>query len=703
MFEMVSLRMMRLRWRPLTVKAMERKPPIKDTLQRIDAEGAYDDLTPYRQAGTWEALSSEERELLAKLFIAQGLRQVSQELRQATESWELAETVAPKSGLVMLALGQAYASQAKHPRCLARAQEHLIRAQELLPENSQIYSERVKVLIAMALEQDDSTPLLEADRLLEAIAHQEGEPLFPHYELELLWAKVWRVMGQLSGEACDYHRSLEHFRCALKEETGNAELWRDYASICLAQAEGLGQGDLLFEAVCAGRRALELAGDDMEAHACLVRVHVATYQHTGDREAFDQAFAAVADATERAPDNPDFWLQWGQLCARESAYSGDVKFLELAIDKLTTAFEFSPEDPEILCALAKVHITFGASLDELDAIRLGEELVTQASQIAPESKMVLETYCYCLLELGRYFEDASYGEEARRRVELGLEHFGDSAGLHQILADILQWLGILSGDVSLFDASNRSYSYAAEHCKGDGSILYNVWGVSLMRLAEQTQELRHIEAAVSKFERAVRDRGNDADPEWWYNYGCALDFLGDHSDAPQHYEKAIQVLSHAITLDPDYHFARHNLALAWLHLGELTADPESYHRAIDLMESLLESEPRDELVLGDLGAALLSLAQLVGDPAHPDRWDDLIARAEARLTQAVSMGNTQALYTLACLFSVGGQLDTSMLYLERAENAAALPALDDLMHDEWLVNVRDTQAFRAFIGHLTSQ
>ena len=75
---------------------------------------------------------------------------------------------------------------------------------------------------------------------------------------------------------------------------------------------------------------------------------------------------------------------------------------------------------------------------------------------------------------------------------------------------------------------------------------WNDWGLVLMKLAHITDEKRYMEAALKKFEQAIRLKRESlareqVDPEWLYNYGCALEFLGDYTDDVARFEQAVQV------------------------------------------------------------------------------------------------------------------------------------------------------------------
>jgi tetratricopeptide (TPR) repeat protein len=121
-----------------------------------------------------------------------------------------------------------------------------------------------------------------------------------------------------------------------------------------------------------------------------------------------------------------------------------------------------------------------------------------------------------------------------------------------------------------------------------------------------------------------------------------------------------------------------------------------FEEAIDLFYLLAKEDEEDELLYNEWGLALLNIAQLVEDPHQPEKAASHREEAEAKFMHALSLGSSHALYNLACLYSMTGHLDLSISYLEKAKKANALPCLDDLMNDEWLENLRSTDAFKLF-------
>ncbi|TXI39331.1 MAG: hypothetical protein E6Q59_05110, partial [Nitrosomonas sp.] len=406
-------------------------------------------------------------------------------------------------------------------------------------------------------------------------------------------------------------------------------------------------------------------------------------------------------------NNVEGWMGWAILLSRKGERQRDADTLKDAVAKFQTANECEPDLPIILNGWGEALTILGSFTENLHLLREGSAKILRALQIEPDNSMIWRTYAACLTELGCYFNDESHYLEALDKVKIGLKHDEFSPSLWAILARIYACLGNLRGDMALVEESCKYFEKAAELFQADVPALYNEWGVSLMRLTEATHDRRFIEEAVAKFERAIvsctENPGVEKDPEWLYNYGCALDFLGDFTDNPEHYEKAIKVLTFVVNTTPDFRHARYNLALAWAHLAELTAEVELFHTAVEQLEELVKEDREDEISWNELGMTLMNLAQLVRDPAHLELSHDYLLQAERHLQQAVALGNTQAYYSMACLYSLLGNYDLAMHFLERAESSEALPAFEELLNDEWLEGVRQTNAFTHFTNQLANK
>jgi tetratricopeptide (TPR) repeat protein len=272
---------------------------------------------------------------------------------------------------------------------------------------------------------------------------------------------------------------------------------------------------------------------------------------------------------------------------------------------------------------------------------------------------------------------------------------------HLSLAEIFQEPETL---VKVIDFCNEAFQICSDHFPQ----FWNDWGVALMKYSELTHDKHYLELAIEKFELAIKKQGvrlgdKLCELEWFYNYACALDFLGDFHEDAELYERSVHILSQIVAIDPKYTHARYNLALSLTHLGELVSDVDCFNKSLEHYQILLELDPEDDAAWNDCGLALLNLAQLIHDEAHPEQSLHLYEESERKLCQAVKLGSVQAFYSLACLYSVRKNYEGAVRFLEKAERAGCMPPINDLMHDEWLEELTQSQVFRHFISNLMSR
>jgi tetratricopeptide (TPR) repeat protein len=238
-------------------------------------------------------------------------------------------------------------------------------------------------------------------------------------------------------------------------------------------------------------------------------------------------------------------------------------------------------------------------------------------------------------------------------------------------------------------------------------LYWSNWAVCLLQLAEILENRQYIEAAIDKLQSALSLLDKDEEHylylETLYHYGYALDFLGDFDLENAPYQKAIQILMHVVEKEPSYFQARYTLASALLHLGELSDDVNVLQEALVHFQILADEDPEDYVVIADFGVAYLNLAYLTKDTGRPQAEEYFLTQAEEKLSLSASLGGSHSYYYLACLFSMKGQFDVAMHFIEKAELFAVLPSLDDLLNDEWLEALKNTAQFAQFIHRLKTR
>ena len=689
---------------------MKKETPLHQKLEELLKKEDFAILEGYKDPHHWKSMTSNEREVLAFLFVKQGERQLRESDKHSFDSFELAEKAAPESCEVFIRIGNALSQYKENMRCLTaacRAYEHAIRFN---PESYESWCNWGVSLMHLAILQQDPHYCQEAqNKFKEAERFLTPENKEPEPFLYVNWGVTCFYQGRLSGEALDYRQALDKFSIALQTGYREANYFNFYGDAISDLAFLINRKELLFEAAELYRKAVELDSTLEEKSvsylnlgACYERI----FDQYGKREYYEQADKSLSFAVEIDPENGDAWNKWASLYATAGKIFRDIPLLQASLEKFERADQFDPHNPQILSRWGDALVLCGSNNDRVDLIRSGEEKIKQSLEIDPESTRLWYLFGSCSNELGRYFNDETFYNQAIDKFQYGLS-------LNQ--SDPLLWYGLalahfsigeLIHDVTMVEKSARYCSRALEF---GGQIIpqfWNDWGVALMKLAEMKDDKSYVEASIEKFEQAIHRHGEsgdlEVDPEWLYNYGCALDFMGDFTEDPTYYEKAVQVLAKVLQIDSHYVNARYNLAVALSHLGEMLDDVDCLQKSIEQFNSLLNQDREDEMACNDLGLAHLHLAELLRDPVHPEESQKHYEQSEARFAQAVALGNIQAYYNLACLNSLLGNYEISMHYMERADASGGLPDIEDLMHDEWLEGLRETEAFKKFLEEITN-
>ncbi|MEI8364883.1 MAG: hypothetical protein WCF65_00540 [Parachlamydiaceae bacterium] len=683
---------------------------IQEKFKKILADSAFDQLASYTDPAAWNSMTHDEKELLGILFVKQGELQLNQGDSRVLESFELASRVAPHSPIIFFRQALVYAAQGQNIRCLIAAAAALEKATELDPYLMNAWHSFGNVLVRMGVFYEDATyfskadeKFAEAERLGKLNSIRQSEAFYWH------WAVCWFHHGKHSGEAVDYFSSLE--KCRLAEEAGLdlPEFYNDYGNVLIELACLMGREELFLEAADRYEKVTVLAPSNYEGWLNLGCTQQRLYDFTEFQDYFNKSNECFERAAELNHEDSTIWLRWAELFTRFGKNQHNAEQIQLSFDKFKRAADIEQHNPIVLLRWGEAEMLYAAYTENLEILRIAEGKIRTALIALPDDPEAWCIYGTCLSELGRYFVDVKYYERAIEQYKEGLAR--DSVNprlLHGILLACLA-LGELQEDPAMVEQAIAYCNHVGDKGVRVSPQFLSDWGVALMKLGEITNDRVHIERAAEKFEQAISGRleeieGDDIELEWLYNYGCALDFLGDFHDEAVYYEKAIQVLAHVLKLDPEYHHARYNLALTLSHLGELNSDVGCFTNSVEIFQQIVLNDPEDELTWNDYGIALLHLALLTYDPTtHSQMSRNFFEQAESKFLQAVALGNQHAFYNLACLHALTNRPEMAIHYLERGELCGALPDLDDVIHDEWLDSLRDQPAYRLFISRLLNQ
>lgn len=690
---------------------MQNESTVKSLLEKIQNEYAYEKLNAFQDPLKWASMTDEERELLAVLFIRRGEHQLESRDNSFYDSFEAASSLLPFSYDIHFQQGKACAAQIRHIHCLTLASQSFAKAISCRPNDFSAWLNWGDVLLHIGAFYHESSYLIEADtkfKMAETILKQQADSLPEAEILFWRWGLCWSLRGRQAGEPQDVRYAIDKYKQAVAFGCNESDFWHDYGSSLLELGMLIQRQEMLVEASGYYLKALERAPDYFEYWFSLACCYQYLYEITLEEDYFDRSHDSFENATKLESNEARLWQKWGQLLSHAGKASRCLERVEASLEKFEKANKCDPDNPIVLSRWGEAELLVGTNVDRLDLIRAAEAKIIKSLEICPESADIWFIYGACLNALGHYFNDEENYNQAIEKFQYGLSLDRNHSILWYGLAMAHYALGDRSDDIDILEKSLREFDRVTELGGGLFPQFWNDWGVVHMKLAEILNTKAHVEAAIEKFERAIKhpsldsDRSN-VDLEWVYNYGCAYDFLGDFTEDEACYERAIYLLSNVVQTDPEYAFARYNLALALAHLADATSDIHLYEKAIEHHLILLDHDNEDEMASYDLGMTYIHLAILVQDKHHPEKNQSLLQQAESRLMQSAGLGNTYAYYSLGCLYSIIGNYDAAMHFIERAQLQGALPPVDELMHDEWLDGIRQTTPFRLFIADLSSQ
>lgn len=680
----------------------------REILQEIAKTQAFNRLEAFRDAVVWQSLPPSDQELLASLLVTQGEQQLNLDEGLVLRAFNAANEIAPESAEIQLRIGVALASKVSDANCLSLSLLSFARAAVLRPTCFDIWFQWGISLTRLGILREELDDLNDAEsRFLTALTLAQNK----QQEGCLFWRRAicWFAMGRLSGEAVEYRTSIDFMHRAASSGLDESNFWNDYGFLMQEFGVLLSRQDSLRQALEFFQKSVRQNPNFFEAWLNLAMLTQKLFHSSGERSFFIEADQAFRQATLLSQDSFELWLAWGQLYLGYGKAHRDVEVLRSALEKYEKAASIHADLLVVLSGWAEVQVLLGTYLERLDLLREAHRKSLICVESSPDSPRLWYLAGICLNELGRYFNDESYLQQALTKLKTGLQLAETDPLLWYGLAQVYCSLSETNRDQEVLEQAAFCCSKVIE-LGGEGiPQFYNDWGVTLTRLGEVTQQKGYVETAIQKFELAIAQQnrsgsfGHDregVEPEWLYNYGCALEILGELTASSSCYEKAINALSQVIILDPTFSHARYNLAVAFSRLGELMSEVECLQRAFDLFQAIVEQDSEDDAAWSEWGFALICLGQLLRDPARPDLSAALFEQAEAKLLQASSLGNTSSYYNLACLYNLVGNYPAAMFYLERTEAVKQLPPLEAILYDEWLEGVRGTSEFRGFVQQL---
>lgn len=685
---------------------MNNKKSIQEILEEINETKAFDKLKQFTENKKWQSLKESDRLLLAELLILQGESYLEAGDDRVLSVFEIVREISPDDAFLFYIQGVVLANAKDNSLYVNEACHCFAKATTIDPTCFEAWFLWAKLLLQQGEEFEDEKLVHEAEKLFACACQYRPEDEEIEANFYWHWGMADCYLGRIHGEAVDFKKAMN--KCSIAASLGlhNSDFWEHFGHITCELGSLVNQVDSLREGRAHFQKACEIDPENGSALISLAFCDQKLYEVFANPVDFKNGIASFEAALKYNQRDGQFWCRWGILLLLYGRLNIDMPLLEESFEKFKIAYDCEPDNPMVLAKWAEAEMVYGIYSERIDYLKQAEAKIVNSLKLQDNSSENWYIYGTCLCEIGRYFGDANYYLQAIEKFQYGLFLTPKDMLLLQGIAAAYYSAGEIRMDIHLLEQSLAYSKSAIQNAKEPSPQFWNDWGVTLMKMAEVTNDKSYLESAVEKFEKTFilyEENPENLDPEWLYNYGCALDFLGDFFEDSSYYEKSIQYLNKFIQLDPSYIHAHYNLASAYSHLGELVGDVDCFYKAIEHYQDFVTIDNEDEMVWNDYGLTLLNLAELLHDPSLPNLSQDCFTRAEEKFMIAISLGCSVAFYNLACLYSLTGHFHQALHYMEKAEKNQSLPSLEEIMEDEWLENLHNTTEFRLFLSNLTEK
>ena len=650
-----------------------------------------------------DELLPEEKQCYAESLLIQGeMRLLHGDFSKGLEFFDAASKIDSHSAKLFYTQGLSlfeYGSEEGHEKALLLASKKFKIAANLSPEDFDIWHAWGSTLSLLGQTFYEHHYFQEAhEKLRKALLLSDKQS--PDTLSDLYWdhGVVLKYLAEHSGEALDLHLALESFQNACNnQEYLPEEFWNDYGATALMLASRITDIRLFVKAINCFKHSISLSATFHEGWSSLAAALQMLYSHTHDEDHFGQANDCFAAATQLNPNDGALWLRWATFLCDAGRRNKDITRLRACIEKCHRAHACDPDQPLVSAIWAEALALLGDLTERLDLIYDAQNKIAQAALQASDLPDVWYSYGMCLNAFANYYNDIDYYYQAIEKYQTGLSIDRTCHRLWHAIAATYATLGQLEDDIEPLEKSIRFYSKALDlfSC----SFYIFDYALSLAKLGEITQEQQKLEDAIFHFERALNIQKNAIyiHPDWLFHYACTLDMLGDFYEEDFYYLRTIEILSHVLMIDPDFQQVHQRLALAFAHLGELSGEIEHFYRAVHHYRLAIKHDEENDQIILDWALTLINISQHTHDASEADHS---YRNAELKLIASAKLGNLQANYHLGCLYSLTGQYEKAMRFMEKAEKCDALPPLDEILQDDWLDGLRNTIDFREFLSHL---
>lgn len=660
-------------------------------------------LNPPQESNEWELLDLNQKKDLASEYLAKGELSLLQGNLNALSLFASASSLDPENPVVWYRQGLSffeYGSEEGREKALLLASKYFKIATQYNPSYFDAWVAWGNTLLQLGRFHLEHHFLIEAkEKYQKALDLSSGQSTDILAELYWDYGIAWMEISTHSGEALDLRLAIEAFQTSLEhQKRPSPEFYNDMGSAYLDLGLLINDTRLYYQAIEHFQKALTDQEEYFDGWFSLAECYSQLYINTMDEKFVQKASDSFARAAKLSPKDPEVWLSWAQILGESGRLNDDPKQLRLSIEKCARASTLDNQNPAITAQWVESLSLLGAITGRLDMIIEAENKILKATDLYPDDPDLWHAYGISCMAFGRYYEDAEYYEIAIEKLQVGLSIDRTSGELWHMLGLVHKHYADLTQHEDLLERANRFFARAIDLKPSCPSILFDA-ASSFLRLSEMTDDAASLEKAIEIFEPLLQNHKEAVlhHPEWLYEYATALEWLGDFTSEESYYTRAIELFTHVLLIDPDFGEVHSHIALCYVELGNLSDEPEFYRRAIHFFRISLRNDEENDQTWLDCGIALIHLAHHTIDV---DLMNHLYWDAEQKIHRAGQLGNSNAYYHLACLYSILGRVEEAFEFIQKALSARALPTIDEMLDDEWLENLCSTELFQRFLNAL---
>jgi len=519
---------------------------------------------------------------------------------------------------------------------------------------------------------------------------------------DLYWdlGDLWMKLAEISGEATDLNLALKAYeKATLYLDDFSSEFWMNFGDVYFKLGEKTNDLRLHVKAINCYKNSISITISSHERWMRLADTLKEIYSYTHDEDHYSQASECYSAAAQLCPNDEYLWTKWAELLLESGQHFRDIKKLRSCIEKCHRGHQCNPQAVHLIGIWSEALALLGLFTEKLELLHEAQNKIEELYEDAPDDPTVYYSYGMCLMATGSYFKDIDYYYQA-------IEKFQEGLSLNRSLHSL--WFGIALAHVSAaeIDQDDKNFERAcrfferALNLKVNSTYHYH-YGYCLLKFSDLIHDQGTVELAIYHFEKAIGMQKNVSyqHPEWLFHYAIGLDYLGEYNENDSSYVKAIDILNHILMLNPEFPHIHSQLALTYSHYAELINEPDIYQRAFHHYRIAHQRDKENDQTILDWGITLVNLAELLESSVDSDQH---YREAEYKMIQAARLGNSHAYFSLSCLYSLLGDYERSIYFLEKAHLFESLPHLEEILEDEWLEGVRETEAFSHFIEKIES-